>query len=41
MTVCELCVVEIAKSGVGTALTINVTDAECVRLPLVPVTVSV
>jgi hypothetical protein len=41
VTVAELCVVEIVKSGVGGGLTTNVTVAECVRLPLVPVTVRV
>ena len=38
VTVCEAGVAEIAKSG--GELTVRLTAAECVRLPLVPVMVN-
>jgi hypothetical protein len=41
VTVCELGVAEMLKSGVGTAFTTSVTVVECVKLPLVPVIVIV
>ena len=40
VTVCELGVAVIVKSGVGGAFTTSVTLAECTRLPLVPVMVN-
>ena len=41
VTVCEPGVAEIEKSGGGGGLTVKLTAAECVRLPLVPVIVNV